>query len=154
MNDGNELRDVFFERIDKQPDGCWIWKGPTDARGFPLLNYKKKQWRVNRLSFELFVRKIKKGMSITHSCKHKDCVNPDHLIEMSKKDTALHITARDLTVKGESAPQTILSEDDVRDMRTKYHDEQWTMSMLREHFNVAHATVQAVVSGKTWKHVA
>lgn len=70
--------DDFQKEIYYSPNGCWTWTGPTHKDGYGL--YKSQI--AHRFSFR-FYRQIDPGkLPIKHSCKNRNCVNPDHLLLM------------------------------------------------------------------------
>ena len=44
---------------------------------------------VHRLSYEIFKGRIKKNMTIYHTCRNTLCVNPNHLRQISLRDNIL-----------------------------------------------------------------
>lgn len=81
----------FNSKIDKKDNGCWEWLGYKNERNygtFPLRNHSsgKETWITHRLSYLLFVGRIKKDFQIDHLCMNKSCVNPDHLESVTAKE--------------------------------------------------------------------
>ena len=65
-----------------QKDGCWIWAGAKSGAGYGLVRGPRPLRKVSvahRLSYEYHIGPIPIGMEIDHLCRHKACVNPDHL---------------------------------------------------------------------------
>ena len=54
---------------------CWIWNGPSTARGYPCRNRQ----RLHRVAYEWANGPIPEGMVIMHKCDTPLCVNPAHL---------------------------------------------------------------------------
>lgn len=69
---------IFFARISKMPNGCWIWKGAI-LRGYGRFCAGKKFIYAHRFSYEHFKGPISKELTIDHLCRMPACVNPDHL---------------------------------------------------------------------------
>ena len=59
--------------------GCWIWNRSTDTSGYGNTWAFDRCWKVNRLSYYLFVGEIPKGLLVCHTCDKPPCFNPDHL---------------------------------------------------------------------------
>ncbi len=82
------LRERLMSHVSVQPNGCWLWAGAITEHGYGRFG---KSQRVHRVSYEIHVGEIPKGMDIDHtchdpkicaggrSCLHRRCVNPDHL---------------------------------------------------------------------------
>jgi hypothetical protein len=80
-----KYRAMFFSdrNVDKS-GSCWIWLRAKDGKGYGLANYKSKSLRAHRASYEMCIGEIGKDMTIDHHCERKDCVNPDHLNQISR----------------------------------------------------------------------
>ncbi len=74
---------------------CWIWTGGrVNGR---KLNYGqfwngKRTMLAHRFSYEYFVGKLEKGLTIDHQCNNPLCVNPSHLKQMTLQDNILRGT--------------------------------------------------------------
>jgi hypothetical protein len=62
---------------------CWVWSKTITPDGYALVSIEGKSKRAHRVSYEIFVKKIKNKMHIDHVCKNRSCVNPDHLEQVS-----------------------------------------------------------------------
>ena len=69
-------------------NGCLIWTGAKDSRGYGLLWFGGKNWWVHRLSFFLVHGSLPYGKDIHHSCEDKIRGRSDHLIALSKREHA------------------------------------------------------------------
>jgi hypothetical protein len=70
---------------------CWLWLGRYTKDGYPLLNQrlngKHVTHRAHRLSFNIIGGGIPVlGMELDHICHNRACINPDHLVQVSKAD--------------------------------------------------------------------
>lgn len=75
------LKDVnFFENnVEKNENGCWIWKGEKTSNGYGYLLLNGKRIGAHRFSYMWHQGKIQKGLFVCHKCDVPSCVNPDHL---------------------------------------------------------------------------
>lgn len=71
----------FCKKIHiENEDGCWIWFGAITPRGYGSMKLTgKKNVSAHRFSYESLVGKIPKGLTIDHTCRVRNCVNPKHL---------------------------------------------------------------------------
>jgi len=76
----------LFERFHKKyipvPEtGCWLWIGPGNRHGNLKIWNDGNPYYVSahKLSFQLHVGEIPKGMLVLHTCDVEGCVNPKHL---------------------------------------------------------------------------
>jgi len=60
---------------------CWLWPAtnPASANGYPKIKIDGVSYYVHRVSYQLFVGEIPKGLQVDHLCHNKACVRPDHL---------------------------------------------------------------------------
>ena len=86
-------------RILKKRDGsqtrskCWNWKGTTfhstSGARYGCFSYLEKSTLAHRFSYEAFIGKIPKGLTIDHLCRNTLCVNPKHLEAVTLKENIL-----------------------------------------------------------------
>lgn len=77
-------------------DGCWIWTGAHNSRGYGSLGVDGKSHLAHRFVYALAYGPIPQGMTLDHMCENKSCVHPYHLnVETGADNTRLRFT-RDL----------------------------------------------------------
>ncbi len=59
--------------------GCYEWLGEILPNKYPQIKLNGKVHDVYRLIAALFVRPLKIGDRIIHSCDNKKCINPEHI---------------------------------------------------------------------------
>jgi hypothetical protein len=108
-----DSKERFLNYITKQKNGCWICSKKTimeDKVGYQAKEYSAK---VFNLKFD--------KECITQTCGNPKCVNPKHLISISREDTAtLTLAKRKKIVRGDGHPSK-LSVKDVKDIIKKYN---------------------------------
>lgn len=75
MTAAHVLPDAILARITETPDGCWIFDGSDNGRGYKTISHDY----AHRHMYRHFVAPIPDGFDIDHLCRIKACVNPDHL---------------------------------------------------------------------------
>ncbi len=65
----------FWSHVDRSEDGCWLWLGHVDPRGYGRAG---SSW-AHRLAYEFEVGTIPEGLELDHLCRNRGCVRPSHL---------------------------------------------------------------------------
>lgn len=68
---------LFWSRVDKLTEPCWIWQGRTDRLGYG--RYGTGNLIAHRVAYEFMVGPIPDGLTLDHLCRNRRCVNPAHL---------------------------------------------------------------------------
>jgi hypothetical protein len=81
----------FMKFVSPEPNsGCWLWLASTDGGGYGQFQIGRwraqKMVRAHRLSYELHVGPIPRGLHIDHLCRVRSCVNPKHLEPVTKRE--------------------------------------------------------------------
>ena len=80
------IEERFWAKVDKQPDGCWLWQGAITDRGYGCFRNREGKYRgAHRFSYEEHVGPIPDGLVLDHLCRVRNCVNPDHLEPVTAK---------------------------------------------------------------------
>ena len=66
--------------------GCWVWTLRPSRWGYPVLGAGGSTYRAHRLSYEIWVAPLPEGQDVHHRCEQKMCVNPDHLVALSRSE--------------------------------------------------------------------
>lgn len=78
---------AFHTRLDD--NGCWIWQGDMNSRGYGRIVVNSVRHFVHRLSYETHVGPIPSGMVIDHLCRTPLCCNPSHLEPVTSRENML-----------------------------------------------------------------
>lgn len=77
----------FWARVDKQEEGCWVWTGSLDSKGYGMFGLGQRQYRAHRVSLHL--SGVDLGDYTDHVCRVRSCVNPDHLEVVTNQENLL-----------------------------------------------------------------
>lgn len=90
-----DVLDRFWAKVQKgdNPDDCWLWiagrRGGNhtpqtyDYGGFSLHGHDTY---AHRASYLLLVGELAPGEEIHHTCENKICVNPEHLLAVTRRE--------------------------------------------------------------------
>lgn len=85
------LEERFWQRVKKgkKKGDCWNWIGYIAPNGYGSMGIKHKTINAHKISYELFVKKVPKGLTLDHLCRNIKCVNPKHLEIVTLKENIL-----------------------------------------------------------------
>lgn len=88
------LEERFWSKVEKSKDGCWLWTGSVNNRGYGRINRCGKSVYAHRVSYELAFGSIEDGMSVCHGCDTPACVRPSHLFVGTQKQNSEDMVAK------------------------------------------------------------
>ena len=167
---GDPIIDRFQCSINKT-DYCWIWTGSMQTNGYGRIFYDGKDHKAHRVSYELNIGHIPKGMIICHKCDNPSCVNPDHLFLGTNQDNSIDMVQKgrnniesrsgdnhwmkkhpDKIAKGSSLNKSCLTEDNVIKLRKEFSSGA-TQVALAKKYGTTNKNIFHIVHRKTWKHI-
>ena len=87
--------DRFREKWTTEPSGCWKWTASVRPNGYGQFWDGVRVTYAHRVSYEMHNGEIPDGYVVMHSCDHKWCVNPDHLIATSQAENVADYVKKD-----------------------------------------------------------
>lgn len=88
-----------YEKVDKQPDGCWISQYSVASHGYSQIGWQTKTSRHvilgHRAAWVHVNGQVPLGMSLDHLCKERRCVNPEHLRMLPNFENARRTDGKD-----------------------------------------------------------
>lgn len=90
----------ILRRSDRTADGCLLWRG-AKSHGYGIIrlgtrHVDRRLERVHRTMWTLTFGEIEDELEITHTCGHRNCVEPTHLLKLThveavgRGDTGAH----------------------------------------------------------------
>jgi HNH endonuclease len=139
----------------REPEDCWPWTRQCNMNGYGRLYQGNKTVLAHRIAFELTYGPPT-GI-ILHKCDNPACCNPRHLIDGTRAgnihDMDVKQRRRTVAVKGSQHFNTLLTDDDVREIRRLYATGNVTQTALAAKFKTVQTTISSIVRRVTWKHV-
>ncbi|NGX57222.1 MAG: hypothetical protein K940chlam3_00107 [Chlamydiae bacterium] len=147
------IKKRFLSKIEKQSDGCWLWKGVKNRKGYGQFGIDSKMLSCHRVSWKLYRGELPAGVHVLHKCDVRNCVNPDHLFLGTNKDNVIDSVHKGRRSQGIQHFRAKLNPDKVRTIRKMFRSDKFLKIKIARHFEVAVGTIKAVLDGITWKHV-
>ncbi|KKL71819.1 hypothetical protein LCGC14_2091100 [marine sediment metagenome] len=143
----------FWKKVDKSDD-CWNWQAST-RMGYGAFKIDGAVWEAHRLVWLFQHGGIAAGNYVCHICDNRRCVRPDHLFLGTAKDNHADMVqkGRQIIIRGEEQGNTVLSNAIVREIWRIRRSMGWGSRRIGRVLDVSHAAVEAVLSGRSWKHV-
>lgn len=142
---GLSLREKF-DKYTVKSDHCWDWTGHKNNGGYGAIKDSSDHSgkKAHRVSYELHVGAIPKGMLVCHKCDNPGCVNPNHLFLGTQSDNMI-----DMATKGRHTGK--LTPEEVAKIRNMAgSDTHKNIALL---FGLSQQTVSGIINRKTWKHI-
>lgn len=150
-----ELIERVRKRIDEVGD-CWEWNGSMQSNSItPQMHYKNRVLPVRRILAAEMGLKIE-GMLVTCKCRNELCVNPDHLMVVTRQKLSLMVAKRrnyninPVTLKKLSdssrryAKLTPELAAEIREAEGVHRD-------IAARYGVSQPTVSSIKRGATWR---
>lgn len=143
----SEIASNFMALIDKQDNGCWMWRGAVNkSRGYGVASFGRgRGFLAHRVSHVLFIGSIPLGKLVLHKCDVRLCVNPGHFFLGTDTDNA-----RDSMLKFRKPSK--LTSGSVRKARHLYK-KGMSQRRIAEMLGVTQPNISHVLRGNTWAHV-
>jgi hypothetical protein len=147
------MRSVDVDALIDKSGYCWEWLGAKNQWGYGRFTRDYKQIMAHRDVYERVNGVIPAGGVLMHKCDNPGCVNPDHLEVGTHSLNQADKTLKGRQAKGEQKGQSILTEAQVLEIRSKYRPRLVTYAMLAHEYGVSRDTLQKAVRGIYWKHL-
>ena len=142
------LEERFLRKVVKT-DTCWLWGGAKNNAGYGNMNVGGKYYNAHRISYQLFVGMIKKGLLVCHKCDNPTCVNPLHLFLGTPKENDADKIKKRRHMFGVKHPMSKLTEEQV----LKIRKEEGSQQSISERYGVSRRLVGMIRNYKIWKHL-
>jgi hypothetical protein len=92
----------FWAKVQKS-DGCWIWTGSQNRKGYGWVGVPGRQTKLaHRVSWVLANGHLDASACVLHRCDTPACVRPDHLFLGSKADNNRDMVSKGRHFRGEA----------------------------------------------------
>lgn len=154
----SSLKERFEQKAFPDPNtGCWLWGGSQQTDGYGNIFYSKQKGvrLAHRVSYELYVKSIPKGLQVLHKCDVTFCVNPEHLFlgtqlenikDRVNKNRSSHLS-------GQLSPRALFTDNQIREIRKTAFNKKLTVNETAELFKRPIETIRAILKRTKWNHV-
>lgn len=143
------LSERFFSFVEKRDNGCWIWMGAKQSKGYGLFTRNYKSHLAHRISWEFTYGFVPEGLVICHRCDTPSCVNPEHLFLGDNKDNALDKMKKGRHVQAYG--NTKLRLEDVLEIRKLWMSGTLSQLELADRFGVKHSCIGRIINTDKWR---
>lgn len=149
----------FLSRIEthiEEIGDCWEWTGAMQSNApTPTINFNRKAQPVRRALAEAMGKPIE-GKLVTCKCRNELCVNPDHLLVVTRKRlqemvskeskfTSNPVRMRKLADKARAHSKLNL------ELVAEIRDADGSQRQIAARYGISQATVSVIKRGKTWR---
>lgn len=144
---------AYFWSLVVKGDGCWIWTGTTNRKGYGVFVHDGKQYLAARFALSL-VEEIHEGHQALHHCDNPPCVRNDgHLFSGTIADNQHDKKSKGRAAKGErNGGGGKLGEREVIEIRQL--GGRFEQRDLGRRFGVSHTMIGKILRRELWQHVA
>lgn len=144
------LASRFWAKVEKA-DGCWLWVGAKNRKGYGVINTASGMSLAHRVSFVLSGAPIPSAKHVLHQCDTPACVNPAHLFLGTNLD---NVRDRDSKRRGNQVHGVANGRAKVSDAGAAViRCSPLNAKELAAIFQIDVTTVRQIRNNETWKHV-
>lgn len=156
--DGKQIV-AMAERMWPCVEGCMIWVGPVNRDGYAVMTIghgrERRRVTVHRVILTLkFNVELPPRIVTRHTCHNRDCVHPEHLTWGSAADNVGDTVRAGRHAFGERHGNAVLTEEAVVEIRSLWASRSMTVREMAARYGTSRSAIRAVVTGRTWRHVA
>ena len=76
--------------IEQPASGCWLWQAGKDTNGYGRFYFGGVMGSAHRFSYKQHRGFLpREGKVLDHLCRHRECVNPWHLRQLTQRENLL-----------------------------------------------------------------
>lgn len=107
-----KAKDYIKSKVSIDSNGCWIPSNKPRENGYVRASFMGNSWYLHRLSYNAFKGDLDPGKDVCHKCDVRNCCNPLHLFQGTRKVNMQDAVSKGRQAKGFTLPHTVLSDTD------------------------------------------
>lgn len=152
----NRVPKRFWDKVEPQSDGCFIWTAAIDRYGYGVMVLGDQMVKAHRFAYSTMRGPIPDGYHVCHTCDVRACVNPMHLFAGTNADNMRDKTEKGRQPSGSEHPNARLTDGQVREIRRRYVKDyamrgkgfRTNIQELAEEFGVSRGHISDLVTGR------
>lgn len=142
---------AFWQKVKKTED-CWLWTGALHRQGYGFTTISGKKMYAHRAAWMLTYGSIPEKTCVCHRCDVTTCVRPSHLFLGTQQQNMQDASQKGrLCNKPRGSQNNMAKMTEAQAYRAKFGTEH--MVILAREFSVTYQAIQAIRTGKTWRHI-
>ena len=154
MSDLSSTVVAILDRTVWLQNGCRVWTGAHDQKGYGQIRRNKKSYRVHRVIYAATHGKIPEGMLVCHRCDNPPCVRKKHLFLGTAKDNTADMCRKKRYAgrfrKGMKDTNRKFSVRTIRYIRKAYASGKVTQVELAKKYRTRQGHISNIVTGRSW----
>ena len=151
-----EVKERFFEKINKNKNGCWEWTAATSTKGYGRFKINGRLYLAHRISFIIHKGSLGKSLAC-HSCDNPKCVNPSHLFKGTQSTNMIDCFKKGRLYVASGLPKghkfsAIISDNKIINIKTAI-EKGVKLTLIARRFKVKYQTIRDISSGRSYYNV-
>lgn len=134
-------------------DTCIRWPYGKNTYGYGMIQVGAKLKQATHVILAMSSRPVPKGFMACHTCRNRDCVNPNHLYIGSAKSNALDMVTDGTLLRGEDHPCAAINQKQALEIIQRYHAGGTSYKKLAKEYGITCSSVYKLIKGRSWKHL-
>lgn len=150
--------DRFNSKIEKLENGCWIFTGCKNYKGYGFTRFNTKNIGAHRFSWLIHNGSIPDGLLVCHTCDVRDCVNILHLWLGTPKQNTQDMVKKDRprgpknAPRGENSATSKITNEQALQI-TKLIELRKTTPEISKELNISKPIIDSIRCKKSWTYL-
>lgn len=127
---------------------CWIWNAFRDRDGYGVF----RKFRAHRVSYYFKHKHIDDCLLIGHVCNNPNCVNPNHLIQITNQENMNYMVESGRSASGEKHARSNLNEIIIQEILLNIFNNV-PKSYILSHYKISESQLFHILNGDSWEKV-